>query len=485
MNLILKNKRVLFILSLIAIFFSFKITQVPPGINGDEASIGYNAILISEKLHDENNRLLPIFIATLNQKDWKQPVTVYLTALLFRFFGASYFMLRFVSVIFLITTVLILVLLGKEILDERFSWFAVVIFLSSPLILIQSHLALENIAQLPFIAGWLLFLFKFEKHKRVKDLIISAVFLGIGLFSYYGMRLVTPVLLILSLGLINWPFKKLLKKESVIFSASFLLFLSFLLSTKFWLPGAIFGATRPVNISSYQDFFKPFISSFDPSFLFISGDETIYHSTGRHGIFLLATLPLFLFGLFESYSKKIKLLLFLGLLILLGPSLFGIVGSVHRASRLIFLTIPYSLIASFGLISLLNLQTFYLKKGLISLLLIILVFNYGEFLVEYYKNYPSRVSSDFSKPLDLGFKKLKNYSQDKDLIPAVEIGLYNENNIASKFFEKAHFKSLTQIDSTTEPSKGMVILARQNQQFDGKDLKKIDSIGTLDIFIYE
>ena len=34
------------------IFFTFKITEVPPGINGDEATLGYNAALLSKTLRD-------------------------------------------------------------------------------------------------------------------------------------------------------------------------------------------------------------------------------------------------------------------------------------------------------------------------------------------------------------------------------------------------------------------------------------------------
>ena len=44
----------LFILLLVCLFsfllFTYKITEVPPGINGDEAGIGYNSILISRNL---------------------------------------------------------------------------------------------------------------------------------------------------------------------------------------------------------------------------------------------------------------------------------------------------------------------------------------------------------------------------------------------------------------------------------------------------
>ena len=68
-------------------------------------------------------------------------------------------------------------------------------------------------------------------------------------------------------------------------------------------PGAIFEGARPQSMS-WQEFFNPYISSFDPSFLYISGDATPYNSTGKHGMLLLATLPFFILGSYFSLKKK-------------------------------------------------------------------------------------------------------------------------------------------------------------------------------------
>ncbi len=64
-----KYKKSIFIIIFFLILwflFTYKITEVPPGINGDEASIGYNAISISQTLRDENQRLLSIFFLMQN-----------------------------------------------------------------------------------------------------------------------------------------------------------------------------------------------------------------------------------------------------------------------------------------------------------------------------------------------------------------------------------------------------------------------------------
>lgn len=142
-------------------FFSFRLTKIPPGINIDESSIGYNASLIADTLHDENGRFLPVFFLTIGQKDWKQPVRIYATALFFRFFGNNYFNLRFVSVILAVFSGIIFYLFLRLFFSRLVSVLGTFFLFSSPSMLIQSHLALENIDCLPFFLLWLYFLLSF------------------------------------------------------------------------------------------------------------------------------------------------------------------------------------------------------------------------------------------------------------------------------------------------------------------------------------
>ena len=150
----------LFFVVLAFVFLSYKITTVPPGINGDESGIGYNAILMSRNLTDENNNFLPLFIFAKGS-DWKQPISVYTTALMFKVFGSSFLILRVTSVLFVIVSIIILYFLTKEIFNFRFFVVSFLILITTPIIIIQSHLALENIAVLPFVLFWLLMLAKY------------------------------------------------------------------------------------------------------------------------------------------------------------------------------------------------------------------------------------------------------------------------------------------------------------------------------------
>ncbi len=101
------------------LLFSFKLLKVPPSINGDEIGIARNALLISKNLTDENNNFLPLFIFA-KDSDWKQPVTVYATALIFKLVGATFWSLRFVSILFAIVSIVILYFISKEKYDFKF-----------------------------------------------------------------------------------------------------------------------------------------------------------------------------------------------------------------------------------------------------------------------------------------------------------------------------------------------------------------------------
>lgn len=87
----------IFVASLV--FFSYRLNDVPPGMTIDEPAFGYNAVLLSETLHDENGRFLPVFVLSLDGKDWRQPVTQYFMAGYFKLFGPSVYNLKFTSVI--------------------------------------------------------------------------------------------------------------------------------------------------------------------------------------------------------------------------------------------------------------------------------------------------------------------------------------------------------------------------------------------------
>lgn len=363
------------------ILFYFRIGDVPPGINGDEAGIGHNALLISKNLTDENDNFLPLFIFAKGS-DWKQPVTVYSTALVFKIFGASLETLRMTSVLFVIASIVIFFLFAKEIYDTKFFIIGSIVLITTPIILIQSHLALENIAVLPFIFFWLLMLAKNRNASCLFYLFLAGASLGIGLFSYLGMRIIVPILTIITLIYFR---KKM--RQGMYFLLGVFPFFVLLFISNFFYPGGVLGHYS-APIPSINDFLLRYLSVFDLSFLFLKGDITPYHSTGKAGMFLVATLPLFLMGTWKIIKDKKPFEILLLTSFFLTPLMFGFVPDVYRASRLLAFIPFYIIITTIGCLS--------LSKKWILVMIILVGVSYWNFAYDYWFKYPIRVEKDFS-----------------------------------------------------------------------------------------
>jgi len=381
------KKIVILTLSIIftLIFLSYKLTQVPPGINGDESGIGYNAILISRNLTDENGNFLPLFVFAKGS-DWKQPVSVYSTALVFRIFGTSFWALRATSILFVITSVIILYFLTKEMFGIKFFVVSFIILVTTPIILIQSHLALENITVLPFIFFWLLMLSKNIKRKKPTYLFMSGVSLGIGIFSYLGMRLVVPVLSLITIIHLRKNIKLI-----IYFLLGVLPFFILLYIADFYYPGAVVGRFSSV-LPSVNEFLLRYISIFDLSFLFLKGDATAYHSTGKAGMFLVAVLPIFFMGVYKILKGNKPFEIIVLTSFFLTPVLFGFIPDIYRASRVLFLVPFFVMISTIGFLG--------LTRRIQALILVLIVINVFAFAKDYWFNYPNRVREVFSTPIE-------------------------------------------------------------------------------------
>lgn len=449
------------------LLFSHKLTSVPPGINIDESSIGYNASLIAQSLMDENGRFLPVFILTINGSDWKQPITIYTTALLFRIFGASFYLLRLVSVIFALISSYIFLKILNLFFSKKMAVVGFLIFLSSPLLMIQSHLALENIALLPLMLGWLYFLLIYRQKRRIFNLFVSGVFLGLSFYAYKGMRAFVPPYFILSLVYLfylNFP-----RGDKSLRSIAFFLlgFIPFILPIR-WLQTSYAGAVYDPQIVSMPSFFEAadtYLSSFDLSFLFVRGDKMLVHSTGRHGMFLVPTLPLFLLGILQMVKeKRLGYYFFLGIF-LITPLFLVLVGSDYRASRLMPYLPAFSLIVTLGIKRICKFKQVFVKRALLLLFALALIGSYIDFISYYWTKYPVMARPHFSSNLNQAMAELANASDKTGKKAFIEKSEYLTFASDIVFFEQAYFSSsriLHLWDRETEPfpSNGIILSIR-------------------------
>ena len=99
---------------------------------------------------------------------------------MFKVLGTSFAALRSVSVLFVVLSLIFLYFISREYFNIKFFVFSSLAFITTPIIIIQSHLGLENIAPIPFLFFWLWMIIKFEKTKKFRYPLFSGVALGIG-----------------------------------------------------------------------------------------------------------------------------------------------------------------------------------------------------------------------------------------------------------------------------------------------------------------
>jgi len=415
------------------------------GLTVDESAFGYNAALLAKTGLDENGRHLPIFVLSIEGKDWRQPVTQYYMASFFKLFGSSVFNLRFSTVF---------VTLVSFFLIYYFSPIAAFLFLTVPLVMIQTHMGLDNIMPVPFTIIWLIGLYLYTKTKNTKHLIYAAISLGISFYTYKGMRAITPIWTILSCLYIfylnKYSFKKL--KPIIIFTLAIIPFYLAVPYLNHKYPGSILGGSRP-KISNVYEAFYPYLSSYDPTFLFIKGDSTPFHSTDRHGMYLLATLPLFLLGTYVLIKKNDKFYNLVLIAFFFGPLLYGLVDSVHRASRLMCLIPLFCLITTAAVRYLINKK----QKILLILISLLIIINFADFLNFYYGSYRKFTQNYFGtmEPYR-SYEALALEAKKLNLTP------YIASNLVEKFFTTVYLGPKPNIiDDNNLPPKGSILLTNR------------------------
>jgi len=436
-----KTKTLIFILiSAIFLFlFSYKNLEVPKGLTSDETAFGYNAVLLSRTGRDQNNRLFPVFVLSLAGRDWRQPVTQYYLAALFKVFGSSVFLLRFSSALIAVLSATLLFILSKNL-------FTVILFYTVPLIMIQSHLGLDNIMTIPFTLLWLLCL-------KNKKFFWAGISLGIAFYTYKGMRAVVPIWAIISIYYIFTTTKDWRYLRQFIFGG-----LPFALAIPILekiYPGAVFDR-QGFHFTNIYDFFYPYISTFDLGFLFIKGDDLLFHSTHFHGMYLLSTLPLFLIAIYKNIQKKDAFRNFLIIAFFSAPLLMGFVNSSHRASRIMCMIPIFCLLIGY----------IYDQIKLKYFIFILMFLNYFDFYHYYMTEYPKFTQNIFG---DLTvYKDMKQFKKETD---KYMLKPYIDKRIVDDFSTNIYFKQITIMDENQTPPKGSILLSpRENIP----ELKKLD-----------
>lgn len=435
----------IFILALSLRLINF--TQpVPPAINWDEASLGYNAFSILKTGRDEWGRVFPLTFEAFG--DYKLPGYIYTLVPFIWIFGLNELSVRLPSILSGSLSVIFLYLAVLE-LSKNKKWALTSAFLLaiSPWSFFLGRIALEANLALSFFLIGLYFLIKGLNKNRF--LIPSSLMLGLSIFTYNSARIFVP-LFIFSFVIIFW--KQFKFNRSVFFS---ILIFGIFLSLGFYLAvfqdssaryywirildeGAISYLDQARNNSGYPDLItkliynRPvyFVSNFSLNyfkhfsfqFLSLSGGSNYQFSLQNMGLIYFIELPFLIYGFLKLLKSKIGWVFLTWFLIAPIPS--ALTREAPHALRSIFMIGSLQVIISYGLIQFFSLisgkkliyKISFLMVGLLLLINSLIYFN------AYFFEYPK----EYSQAWQYGYKQ------------AVEVISKNDNKYPKIYFTKKY-----------------------------------------------
>lgn len=433
-----------FILLLAAFFRFYNLSNVPPGVNRDEASIGYTAYSILKTGKDEYGRVLPISFQSFG--DWKLPFYIYTTTVSVKILGLNELAVRAPSAIFGLGIVLLTYFLVIEFL-KRWKVRNVIALLTSFLVAISPWaLHFSRVGSEPNAAVFLIIFgtFLFFKSIRNNNWLILPAFILFALtyYTYAGNHIFTTLFLVMIFMLYK---SEILKNKWTYLSigifiliSGFIFYHTLLEADKTKISGiSIFGDPTVLhtkieilrgehqssslivklfhNPASFgvERFFQNYLNAFSSDFLFIKGGTNSAHNIKNFGNMYLVESIFLLFGIFYLLMKKKtreeKLILFW---LLISPLAASITKDAPHTSRMFSIFPIPPLITGIGLFWFIN--KIRNRKLLINLSIIIIsilfILNFGIYIDRYYLHFSREEAQNWG----LGYKELNNILSKKE-----------------------------------------------------------------------
>jgi len=459
------KKYLLPILVFLVVFLAFwlrfyKVTEIPPSLNWDEVSIGYNAYSILKTGKDEWGQFLPFHFKSYGE--YKLPAQIYASIPGIYFFGLNELGVRITPIVYGTLTVLLLYLLLQELYkNKNISLIASFLLAVSPWHIQLTRASFESSFSLFWFLLALLLLVKGLKNK--KWLVISMLPFAVSVYTYNTARVFTPLFLFVAAFLYRqyfWKVRGWFLLSGIIFAIITSPIIPFVLSgdaaARYKLvsitddKGLVPRIEERRNLSklpplitklihnryTYNTYYfsKNYIAHFTPSFLFINGAGHKQHHVQGVGELYWIQAPFLLFGLYlliKRKDKSLKILLPWLLLAFVPVSMTN--DSIPNALRTLIAVPVYQIITAVGIYHfILMTKDKRLKTIAASLVLVLFAINFSIYLKKYYVDYPINYSRDWQ----YGNKEVVEYiekNQEKyDLI--VYTRSYGEPHMFTLFF---------------------------------------------------
>ncbi len=413
------------------------LNQMPPSLNWDEISHGYNAYSVLKTGHDEWGQFLPLanFRA---YGDYPLPLNLYLTIPFEIVFGLTSTAIRLPHAMLGTLTVVSVYFLAVGVTkNKKIGLIASFLAAVDPWLLFPSRAVFQSNLSVFFLTSAMAMFFNRDRSRWLTP--FSLLFLGLTLFSYHTTRIFTPLFLFVLVIFYAKEFWVYLKKHRPQFVVTIVFVILFFGSLPFILLNPASRARSNVvfivdqaginqienlrNASSSpfkklmynkityfgSTFAKNYINYFSPSFLFINGGTQYQFSVPNQGILYIVTLPFFYFGLIlllrkSVRSKDYRLILFWLLLAPIPAAITQDQFAVIRATTM--LPIP-EILVGLGLLELFERFSKY-KNVLIPLFILVILFSLENYMNVYAKSY----RTNYSWAWQYGYEQVVDYVKE-------------------------------------------------------------------------
>ncbi len=447
----MQYKNILLIVVIAFLFRFYHLGQVPPSINWDEASNGYNAYSILKTARDEYGTFLPLYNRSFD--DYKPPLYMYLSIPSVKYFGLTEFAVRLPSAILGTLMVLIMYFFTKKLFtSQKVAMIASFLLAISSWNIHFSRVGFEsNIGLFSGFSAMTLLLYSLPHKgeemakKNILLLILSSTFFALSFYSYHSARIFIPIIFAVFVIIYRKEFLSIPKKIIFLFfTIPIILIAPFFVTApreairqryqtvslgaqkvstddfiKYVQQDSESFLSRQIHnrrILLFNTYLQNYLSHFNPEFLFISGDRNLRHHTEGSGMIPLFFMPLILIGLYKFIEKHDKTSLVTLAWLLAPPIAAAPADAAPHAVRSIFMSVGLIIAATVGMKTAMDMAR--LRTLVIVTLAIAVLFYLFTYLHNYYLHYP-RDKAEFWM---YGFKETVIESMKlKDQYPVINV----------------------------------------------------------------
>lgn len=412
------NKKSLFLLILIFLLgFLVRIWQIdkiPPGLNRDEASIGYTAYSLIKTGNDEYGISWPLSFKSFG--DWKLPLYIYISVPFVYLLGLTDTTVRLPAVLFSSLTVFVCYFLAKELFKNtrKLPLLAAFLFALSPWSIHLSRNASESTVTV-FLTSLGILLFLKSANNKFYNL-LAPFFLALPLYTYHGNHIFSTLLFI---GLTVFFWKR--NKSSAGYWVSIAIFavMSFFIFSRTLFvadktkisglfaigdPSVVFEeitsdrnqhTITPLIFGTFLhnkltftaiSVFQNYIKSFSPEFLFITGGGNTQHNIPDFGNLYLWEAPFLLLGLAFLLVLKSDYKYLILFWLFISPIAASITKDAPHTNRMTGILPLINIIVAFGFIK--AFESLKFRKIVFSVLVILFMLNFTLWTDRYFIHFP-------------------------------------------------------------------------------------------------